>query len=52
MVSSGCVGARWLEDTTRMSMDVVVWVASCVCAREVLGRCMGRSLKKGVTSEK
>ena len=32
VVSSGCVGARWFEDTTRMSMTVVVRGALCVFA--------------------
>ena len=29
---SGCVSAGWFEDTTRMSMVVVVREALCVCA--------------------
>ena len=32
VVPSGCVGARWFEDTTRMSMAVVVRKALCVHA--------------------
>ena len=32
VVSSSCVSARWFEDTTRVVMAVVVWVALCVYA--------------------
>ena len=37
VVPSGCVGARWFEDTTRMSMSIVVREALCVYAGGACG---------------
>ena len=51
VVSSGCVGARWFEDSTRMSVAVVVRAALRAYAGGAW-EVQGRSLENGERSAK
>ena len=48
VVSSGCVGALWLEDTTRTSVPSSCG-RICACTRQVLGRCCVAVVFEGVS---